>query len=87
LQKNEKLASVFLAMQLLYPDTQVELTLDNDRKVKLQPVDATDWFSPTRVSVGYGLFFSTGRQHRGSTPFRRERDLGSLTMVVKFLQS
>jgi regulator of sigma E protease len=86
-EKNENWPLLFLAMQLLYPDTQVELTLDNDRKVKLQPVDATDWFSPDRgFLLATDCFFQQAGSVGESLRLGASETWESLTMVVKFLQ-
>ena len=35
-------------LQVMLPGTRVELTLEDDRQVTLEPVDSTEWFNPDR---------------------------------------
>jgi regulator of sigma E protease len=77
----------FLTMQLLRPETKVELTLDKDRKVTLQPMDSADWFNPDR-----GLFLDVDTFFQQANSLGEALRLGanetgdSLLMVVKILQ-
>ncbi len=86
-KKNENWPLVFLTMQLLPPDTQIELALDKDRTAKLQTADATDWFNPDRgFLLEADTYFQKADSLGEALRLGANETWDSLTMVVKILR-
>ncbi|MGA2062179.1 MAG: site-2 protease family protein, partial [Thermoguttaceae bacterium] len=85
--KHPNWACFFYTLQKIHPDSTVELKLDNDRTVKLNMVDAADWFNPDR-----GFILEPEASLVKAHSFVQSVDLGAgetweaLTTVVRILR-
>ena len=69
------------------PGGTVELRLDGDRVVKLQPVDASDWFFPERgFMFEPKTFFSGGKSFDLALRLGTRETIDSMTIVYRFLE-
>jgi regulator of sigma E protease len=86
-EKNPNWPFFFYVLQRFLPDSQVDLTLNNDRKVKLKTEDAADWFNPDR-----GFLFEPEASLVKAQSFIQavnlgaEETLGALTLVIQILR-
>jgi regulator of sigma E protease len=75
-------------LQNVYPGTRVELTLEGDRQVTVEPGEAEDWFNPDRGLPLEPLQFMEKAENWGDAARLGARETWeSLTMVVKFLRN
>ncbi|MGD0518328.1 MAG: site-2 protease family protein, partial [Thermoguttaceae bacterium] len=86
-EKNPNWPFFFYVLQMVLPDSQVDLTLDNDRNVKLKTEDAADWFNPDR-----GFIFEPEASLVKAQSFAQAANLGAeetwyyLTLVIQILR-
>jgi regulator of sigma E protease len=86
-EKNTNWPFFFYVLQKVLPDSQVELTLNNDRKVKLNIENAADWFNPDR-----GFIFEPEASLVKAQSFAQAVNLGAdetwyyLTLVIQILR-
>jgi len=86
-EKNPNWPLFFYVIQMVLPDSQVELTLNNNRKVKLKTEDAADWFNPDR-----GFIFEPQASMVKAQSFAQAANLGAeetwyyLTLVIQIVR-
>lgn len=77
----------FFVIQQLAPGSKIELTLEGDRKIELEPVTMPDWYYPER-GLAYHSLTATRRATSFGEALRLGKDetIDSLLLVVRFLK-